>query len=54
MATDLEKRQQGEQFRLMDAANLPEAPFSPKRSVYLIGGIAGGLIIGLLIVALME
>ena len=31
MATDLEKRQQGEQFRVMDEPNLPESPSSPKR-----------------------
>ncbi len=54
MATDLEKRQQGEQFRLMDAANLPEAPFSPKRSVFLTGGIAAGFFIGLILIALLE
>ncbi len=54
MATDLENRQQGEQFRLMDAANLPEAPFSPKRSVFLVAGLAGGLVLGLAIVLLLE
>ena len=54
MATDLEKRQQGEQFRMVDAANLPDAPFSPKRSVFLMGGIAAGLAIGVLIVGLLE
>ncbi len=54
MATDLEKRQQGEQFHVMDAANLPEAPFSPKRSVFAIGGLAAGFALGLLIVALLE
>ncbi len=54
MATDLEKRQQGEQFRMVDAANLPDAPFSPKRSVFLMGGIAAGLALGVLIVGLLE
>ncbi|MEO6923339.1 MAG: GNVR domain-containing protein, partial [Bryocella sp.] len=54
MATDLEKRQEGEQFRVMDEPNLPDAPFSPKRSVFAAGGIAGGIAIGLLIVAGME
>ncbi|WP_419805739.1 GumC family protein [Terriglobus sp.] len=54
MATDLENRQQGEQFRLMDAANLPEAPFSPKRSVFLVAGLAGGLVLGLAVVLLLE
>ena len=54
MATDLEKRQQGEQFRVMDEPNLPEAPSSPKRQVFVGGGLAAGLGLGLLIVALLE
>lgn len=54
MSTDLEKRQQGEQFRLMDAANLPEAPFSPKRSVFLIAGIVGGFVLGLVTILVLE
>ena len=54
MATNLENRQQGEQFRLLDAANLPEAPFSPKRSVFLVAGLAGGFVLGLGIVLLLE
>jgi len=54
MATDLEKRQQGEQFRMLDEPNLPDAPFSPNRNVFLIAGIAGGLAIGLSIVAFFE
>ena len=54
MATDLEKRQQGEQFRVMDEPNLPEAPSSPKRSVFVGGGLGMGLGLGLLIVALLE
>jgi polysaccharide chain length determinant protein (PEP-CTERM system associated) len=54
MATDLEKRQQGEQFRVMDEPNLPESPSSPKRSAFVMGGLAGGLGLGLLIVGLLE
>lgn len=54
MATDLEKRQQGEQFRVMDEPNLPEAPTFPKRGVFVAGGIAAGLGLGLLIVGLLE
>lgn len=54
MATDLEKRQQGEQFRVMDEPNLPEAPSSPKRTVFVGGGLGMGLALGLLIVALLE
>ncbi len=54
MATDLEKRQEGENFRVMDEPNLPEAPFSPKRPVFVGGGLALGLGLGLLIVAILE
>lgn len=54
MATDLEKRQQGEQFRVMDEPNLPDQPTFPKRSVFLAGGLAGGLALGLLISGLLE
>ena len=54
MATDLERRQQGEQFRVMDQPNLPEAPTFPKRGAFLAMGIAAGFGLGLLIVALLE
>jgi polysaccharide chain length determinant protein (PEP-CTERM system associated) len=54
MATDLEKRQQGEQFRVMDEANLPEDPYFPKRPVFISGGLAAGLVLGFLVVALLE
>jgi polysaccharide chain length determinant protein (PEP-CTERM system associated) len=54
MATDLERRQQGEQFRVMDEPNLPEEPSFPKRSVFAFGGFAVGLGLGLFIVALLE
>jgi polysaccharide chain length determinant protein (PEP-CTERM system associated) len=54
MATDLEKRQQGEQFRVMDEANLPEQPSFPKRPVFVAGGLALGLMLGLLTVGLLE
>jgi polysaccharide chain length determinant protein (PEP-CTERM system associated) len=54
MAANLEKRQQGEQFRVMDEPNLPESPASPKRPVYVGGGLGAGLLVGLLIVGLLE
>jgi polysaccharide chain length determinant protein (PEP-CTERM system associated) len=54
MATDLERRQQGEQFRVMDEPNLPESPSSPKRSVFVMGGLFIGLALGLSFVALLE
>jgi len=54
MATDLEKRQQGETFKVMDAPNLPEEPTFPNRLVFALGGFVGGLMLGTLIVALIE
>ena len=54
MATDLERRQQGEQFRVMDEPNLPEAPDFPKRPIFVGGGLTAGLALGLLVVALLE
>jgi capsular polysaccharide biosynthesis protein len=54
MATALEHRQQGEQFRVMDAPNLPEEPSFPNRMVFAGGGLAAGLFLGLLIAALLE
>lgn len=54
MATALEHRQQGEQFHVMDAPNLPDAPISPKRSFYAAGGLGAGMFLGLLLVVLFE
>jgi uncharacterized protein involved in exopolysaccharide biosynthesis len=54
MATDLEKRQQGESFKVMDEPNLPESPMFPKRPVFVGGGLAAGLGLGLLIIGILE
>jgi len=53
-ATALENRQEGESFRLLDESNLPESPSFPKQSVFAGGGLAAGLVFGLLLVALVE
>jgi len=54
MATALEQRQQGEQFRVLDPANLPDEPTFPNPFVFAGGGFAGGLFLGLLFAALLE
>ena len=54
MATDLQNRQQGETFSILDPANLPDNPTFPKRRIFASGGLAGGLALGLLFVALLE
>lgn len=54
MSVNLERRQIGEQFVLLDPARLPEAPFSPNRILINFFGILGGLALGLGFVALLE
>ncbi len=46
MATDLEHQQQGEQFRVLDPANLPNKPYFPDRRLFALGGLIGGLALG--------
>ncbi len=54
MATDLERRQQGEQFRVMDQANLPEKPSYPNRPMIAGMGLAIGVGLGAGIALLLE
>ncbi|MBS1800818.1 MAG: lipopolysaccharide biosynthesis protein [Acidobacteria bacterium] len=54
MATDLERRQQGENFKVMDEPNLPDSPTFPKRGVFVGAGFAAGFILGLMLVAWRE
>jgi capsular polysaccharide biosynthesis protein len=42
----MEKRQQGEQMRLLNPADLPDTPSFPVRWQFALGGLAGGLFIG--------
>ncbi|MFZ0477722.1 MAG: GNVR domain-containing protein [Terriglobales bacterium] len=46
MATDLEKTEQGEHFRMLDPPNLPVKPSKPKRLMFLGAGLAVGLVLG--------
>ena len=54
MATDLERRQEGENFKIMDDANLPDAPTFPKRGMFAGGGFVLGLGSGILLIAFLE
>lgn len=54
MATDLERRQEGEQFRVLDPANLPDRPSFPNRPLFALGGLGGGLALGLGLALLLE
>jgi uncharacterized protein involved in exopolysaccharide biosynthesis len=54
MATALEHRQQGEQFHIMDAPNLPDAPTFPNPLVFSIGGLFVGVLLGTGLAAYFE
>jgi polysaccharide chain length determinant protein (PEP-CTERM system associated) len=43
MAADLEKKQQAEHFTILDAAQVPEKPFKPKRALMFLGSFLGAL-----------
>ena len=54
IAANLERRQIGEQFKVLDSARVPQRPFSPNRmQINAIGGF-GGVMLGLLLAALLE
>ncbi len=54
MATNLERKQQGEQFRVLDPANLPDRPSFPNRPLFAFGGLAGGLGLGVGLTLFIE
>jgi protein tyrosine kinase modulator len=54
MATSLERRQQGEEFQVMDPADLPEKPSFPNRPAFAGAGLGIGLMLGFGIVVLLE
>ncbi|HYH01138.1 MAG TPA: Wzz/FepE/Etk N-terminal domain-containing protein [Terriglobales bacterium] len=54
MAANLEKRQQGEQFRVLDPPSFPRKPYFPKRLYLVLGGLAAGIATGLAFVIGLE
>lgn len=54
ISANLERRQVGEQFNIIDPARLPERPFSPDRLRLNLAGTLGGLVLGLGLVGLAE
>jgi hypothetical protein len=55
LAANLERRQIGEQFKLLDTASMPERPFNQTQRLGIMSsGALAGLVIGLLIVAALE
>ncbi|MBI3805572.1 MAG: hypothetical protein HY282_17625 [Nitrospirae bacterium] len=54
ISENLEKRQKGEQFRILDPANLPEKPYKPEPMKIGLAGIGLGLGIGLALAFFRE
>jgi polysaccharide chain length determinant protein (PEP-CTERM system associated) len=54
MSGELNRAQEGEQFTVLDPANLPDTPSFPNRPLFALGGLAGGLGIGLGLTLLLE
>jgi len=54
LTVSLEENQQGQQFRLVDPPTLPVKPSSPKRLKICLGGMAGGILLGLVLAFLMD
>ncbi len=54
LATSLEQRQQGEQFRILDPPSLPPRPSSPRHLLWSLGGLVLGAALGIAFAALLE
>ncbi len=54
MSVALQRRQQGEQFKPLDPASLPNKPSFPNRPLFAGGGFAGGLALGFGLIMFLE
>jgi polysaccharide chain length determinant protein (PEP-CTERM system associated) len=55
LAANVERRQIGETFRVIDPASIPQRPFNQMRRLQVIlGGAVGGLVLGLGLIGLRE
>lgn len=54
LAANLERRDAGDRFRLVEPPRLPEVPYSPARKKFFIIGLLAGLGIGVLLGAIVE
>jgi polysaccharide chain length determinant protein (PEP-CTERM system associated) len=54
LATSLEHRQQGEQFRIIDPPSLPDKPSAPNHLLFSLGGLIAGLLLGLGLAFILE
>jgi polysaccharide chain length determinant protein (PEP-CTERM system associated) len=54
MQTEMERKQEGEQLKLLDPASLPHSPSYPVRSMFALYGLGVGLALGLTIALWLE
>jgi len=54
VAANMERRQIGEQFRVLDPARVPETPIAPNRKLIAALGLVGGIVIGVALVGFRE
>jgi protein tyrosine kinase modulator len=54
ISMDMESHQQGETLEVLDPASLPTTPTAPKRSLIIPLGAIGGLLIGIVLIAMRE
>ena len=54
VAANLERRQVGEQFRILDPPRIPDRPIRPVRALISAAGAAIGLVLGLVLAVLIE
>jgi polysaccharide biosynthesis transport protein len=54
MATNLEKRQEGEQFRIIDPPSLPQKPYSPDRFKLSLLGLLFGAVLSIGLTTFIE
>ncbi len=54
LVAGMQTSQQAETIELVDAANLPEAPVAPKRTVLMLAGVVLGLLVGIFFAAVFE
>jgi uncharacterized protein involved in exopolysaccharide biosynthesis len=52
--TAMEREQQGEQMHVQRPADVPDSPSFPNRLLFAGGGLAGGLVIGLVLAVWLE
>ena len=54
VGANLERRQIGEQFKILDPPRLPEAPVGPSKAAVNAGGTLVGLLFGLIVVGVSK